>query len=499
MSALSQIDTHSNRELERRIEQARRLLALATNSMVDENASFERREQAMLQVCNEMTRRNLRDDLQTNANKLDVPYLLVGNQLYKKHSSGKVHYHSLCGSFRVQRSVYRKAFGHNAPTVVPMELSAGIIYRATPALARRVALGDAQCPGRQWEQQLRASHRAPPSRSTLERMAKAIGSRAKADIGAIEPLVRSVEKLPEQVHAISIGLDRTTIPMEELRPDNTAPDASRRKREKPYKRKAPPRVEVNYRMAYVGTVTLLDSDAEPVNTFRYAASADDGPDNVVRSIMSDVEHAQQQRRHQQLKPLEVGIVQDGAAEMWQQMRTGLSKYTSVTTFYETIDIHHLTERLAESLSVLPMQKVDKQRVFKRWRHNLPLDDKEIDRVEKFLQKQLRDYFDNCKTRRTRVRDKDYVTVRDHLKYIKNHKDKMRYATVRKEGFSIASGATEGACKSTVSVRAKGCGQRWHSAGVNSVLTLRSYYMSDRFDSFWSVFKTGFTDLIAQAA
>ena len=56
---------------------------------------------------------------------------------------------------------------------------------------------------------------------------------------------------------------------------------------------------------------------------------------------------------------------------------------------------------------------------------------------------------------------------------------MRYATMRDVGLPIGSGVTEGACKSLVSVRAKGSGQRWKSKGVNAVLTLRASFLSDR--------------------
>lgn len=52
------------------------------------------------------------------------------------------------------------------------------------------------------------------------------------------------------------------------------------------------------------------------------------------------------------------------------------------------------------------------------------------------------------------------------------------------GLPCGIGTTEGACKSVIMIRAKGCGQRWHNDGVDAVLTLRSIYMSDRLPAFW---------------
>ncbi|MBN2525854.1 MAG: hypothetical protein JXR76_05620 [Deltaproteobacteria bacterium] len=73
-----------------------------------------------------------------------------------------------------QLRLARKAGVRNGPTVVPLELSSHTVARTTSVLAYRIAPGAAQCPGRQWEKQLHASHRRPPARSTLEWIAKKI-------------------------------------------------------------------------------------------------------------------------------------------------------------------------------------------------------------------------------------------------------------------------------------------------------------------------------------
>ena len=64
---------------------------------------------------------------------------------------------------------------------------------------------------------------------------------------------------------------------------------------------------------------------------------------------------------------------------------------------------------------------------------------------------------------------------DNLTFIENNGDRMRYVDLREAGLPIGSGATEGACKSLVSCRAKRSGQRWHGEGVAAVLTLRAIH------------------------
>ena len=180
-------------------------LSSALSQSLPEEHSFEEFEVALLELCNEVSMRILSGRLKDLSKEFEAEYLLVDSDRFKRHALGAVEYHSLCGSMRIERYTYRDTSVRNGPTVVPMELAAGLVERATPALAFRAALGDAQCPGRQWEEQLKASHRKPPSRSTLERLAKKIGETVRDAAPAILPIVRDKEKTPEDAIAVSIG------------------------------------------------------------------------------------------------------------------------------------------------------------------------------------------------------------------------------------------------------------------------------------------------------
>lgn len=469
---------------ERELEEVAKWLARATDVLAGPDASLAKRERALLLASNEACRRNLTQELESRAQAFNTKYLRADGKLYKRHQEGSAHYHSLCGSMHIRRPTYRAVGDRNGPTIVPLELAAGLIANATPALAYRVALGDAQCPGRQWEQQMVASLREPPSRSTLEPMAKTIGTAAQLAMPVLEPLVRKLERLPEQAHAIALGLDRTTVPMEEPRLGSR--DPYRKRRKKPYVRRKPAPIEVNYRMAYVGTVTLSDAQGTALATFRYSASAEEGPARVVASMMADLQHAQQARRRQHRGPLVIGVVQDAAPELWSLLEAAL-RDLGISSWHPVIDRFHLTERLALALQLLPMQKVQREQYLERWRLDLERDDRAIDRIQSELKKRTKGYWRMCTVAHRQPVFADQRTLDEQLNYIRNHKSKMRYASARALGLPTASGTTEGACKSLVMIRAKRCGQRWHARGVNSVLALRSYYMSERLPAFWSVF------------
>ncbi len=155
------------------------------------------------------------------------------------------------GTLQVWRATYRRVGERHGPTVVPLELEAGLIERATPALGYSIALDYANRTSREYVESMGAAHRHVPSRSTVERIGKAIGQAAKVAAPRIESSLRRGEKVPEEAVAVSIGLDRTSVPYEEAREEGARPKTKRKKRTKPYQRSAPPPVDVNYRMDYV--------------------------------------------------------------------------------------------------------------------------------------------------------------------------------------------------------------------------------------------------------
>ena len=53
-----------------------------------------------------------------------------------------------------------------------------------------------------------------------------------------------------------------------------------------------------------------------------------------------------------------------------------------------------------------------------------------------------------------------------------------------QGYPIASGSVEGACKNLVNVRMERSGMRWTPPMAEAVLRLRAVYLSDHFEEYW---------------
>ncbi len=60
---------------------------------------------------------------------------------------------------------------------------------------------------------------------------------------------------------------------------------------------------------------------------------------------------------------------------------------------------------------------------------------------------------------------------------------MRYDEYLKNGYQIASGVIEGACRHFVKDRMERAGMRWSIDGAQSMLNMRSTYLNDDWDDF----------------
>jgi len=462
----------AKKEVQNAIAQSRALFRRALPE-----GTFTEREEAALAVGNEVVRSLLEEELQEIADGFGQE-IVVDGVPYKEHEPGTITYHSLCGGLVILRHSYRQLGVHNGPTVVPLELAAGLIERATPAMAYNVAHAFAQHDMRLHEESLRTAHRVPPSRTTLERVANSIAAGAVEDAAHIERQLRRSERVPEQVCGISIGLDRTAVAMLEAR-SSDAPPKPAPKRSKPRVRKAPPPTDINWRMAYVGTVSLVNAEGEALLTRRYAAPACDDPRELVTCMTDDVRAALRRQ-----PTLSVGIVQDGAPEMWNRTREGLETLKDegvLDTWCEGIDRYHLSERIADALKLFDMAAHDRQRLLDDWHARFDYDDDTIDTIERYLLRRYRE-----------LSPADQERIWDHLTYIRNNKDRMRYASLRDAGLPVGSGVTESAARTLVGQRAKGRGRRWLEERLRGALTLRALRHSDRLPRFWSRFTRRYT-------
>ena len=88
--------------------------------------------------------------------------------------------------------------------------------------------------------------------------------------------------------------------------------------------------------------------------------------------------------------------------------------------------------------------------------------------------------------RLRTRYPRRQAIHKALAYFREHRRRMRYASLRAQHLPIGSGVVEAACKTLVSQRLKRSGMRWRTAGGQAILTFRALCQSERFERAWSL-------------
>ena len=71
-----------------------------------------------------------------------------------------------------------------------------------------------------------------------------------------------------------------------------------------------------------------------------------------------------------------------------------------------------------------------------------------------------------------------------IAYFKGNASRMRYGEFRKQGLFVGSGVVEAGCKTIISKRLKQSGMQWTVRGANSIIALRSAFLSGRWEEFW---------------
>jgi hypothetical protein len=226
-------------------------------------------------------------------------------------------------------------------------------------------------------------------------------------------------------------------------------------------------------MAYVGTVSFYNIDGEKLGGRCYAAGSHESPtDQVVSRMMADARHALRQA-----PDLALGVIQDGAPEMWNLLRTAIDAEPPVPkAYHEVIDRYHLNERLSEVLRYTEPDAAKRIARLSNWNTSLDQSDTAIYRIRESIRASYADAI-----------TENNITLLDQLEpyltYLENNASLMRYARLAEVGLPIGSGVTEGACKSVIQKRANSGGQRWHHAGLEAVLTLRAVHSSERLPRF----------------
>jgi hypothetical protein len=207
---------------------------------------------------------------------VDAKRIRMGDKTLFSVGTFEAEYKTAAGKVRVERHLYREV--RNGPTTDVLGMRLGVVGDGRlPGAASQMAQLLAQGTSREAEITARELGRLPYSRSSFERIGHVVGEHYVARSPEIEQTLIEEFEVPDQTKGLVVSLDRVSVPMEEPLPAGceTTSDAKR------------PIVR-NYRMAYCGTVTMVDEEGEALHVIRYGSMPAHGPAELVEGLANDV-------------------------------------------------------------------------------------------------------------------------------------------------------------------------------------------------------------------
>src|SRR5262249_6707230 len=233
---------------------------------------------------------------------LDVPTIEVDGERYHRVLRCATTYTSAVGPVRVERSLYRSAQG--GPTLCPLELRAGMIKGAwTPLAAQQATWVVAHVTPQEGEELFDLLGNMTPSKSTLDRLPKALQGQWEAQRPRCEATLRHQEAIPPQAVTMAVSLDGVLAPMQ---------DGQRQaKRAQARGQGKAPSGPAGYQEVGCATVSYDDCSGERLGTRRMARMPEPNKATLKRQLTAEVMGALRQR-----PDLQVGKVADGAPDNW---------------------------------------------------------------------------------------------------------------------------------------------------------------------------------------
>jgi hypothetical protein len=393
------------------------------------------------------------------ASDVDADALEIDGRIHRRVLRSKQTYMTACGEVEVERWLYKDRADPTAHALAALDLRLGIVEGFwTTRAAQQASWVVTQMVPKKAEQLFARVGNMEPSKSSLDRLPKALSERWEAERETHERVLREALVVPEGTSTIAVSIDGVLAPLEGgASPTEVRAVAAARGRIS----KGP----AGYRELGCATLAFCDEHGDLLSAIRFGRAPESKKLTLKETLRKDLEHVLAQHPH-----LRVAKIADAGGDNWEYL-------SSLPAGPEILDFFHVTEHLAAGLAAIYGDGTMATRhKFEALRERLLGEERGAEAVIAAM-----DYLARKHPKIARV--KQVAT------YLRKNKRRMQYATWKAEGYAIGSGVVEAACKTLVAQRLKLSGMRWSSRGAQAILTMRGWDQSDRFDEAWALVAT----------
>jgi hypothetical protein len=138
---------------------------------------------------------------------------------------------------------------------------------------------------------------------------------------------------------------------------------------------------------------------------------------------------------------------------------------------QIVDLYHTREHVSDLCKILFLPD-DNEVVKYRIRWWTDLDEGNVEKIAEEAQARMPED------------PKKKEKAEKEIAYLTKNKERMRYAEFRAQGLFVGSGVVEAGCKTVIGARLKQSGMEWSVRGANAIISLRSMFVSGRFEEYW---------------
>ena len=386
---------------------------------------------------------------------IDARGIFVDGKPHARVGRYEATYFAKEGPVTVTRSLYRERGVRNAKTVDTVGLRSGAAGYWLPDAAVSAAFLLQQGTSREAEATGKALGVLPYSRSSFERIGHEVGELHSVVRDDVETALIDSYEVPAEARSISASVDRVALPMEEPRAKPPG---------RPRRGAAKRPIDRQWRMAYVGTVTLHDGQGDALHTIRYGRMPELGGDDLLTGMAADVVALMKKR-----PCLAVVLLCDGAQEMVDLLDNHPNRDSLGVEVHRLVDFWHVVEKLGEAAAFIHGHAGSA--VLDRWKGLLLNSASAATRI-------LNELYDSDLSEAAHGPIKPVGAA---ITYLQNQRPRMGYSGARAEGLPIGSGNVEATCKSLIGQRLVRTGSRWKTETGQHIIDLRALALSGRFD------------------
>jgi len=341
-------------------------------------------------------------------------------------------YLTLLGEISLKRGIYQSNKANRS--ICPLEIKLKFIHDYVSfAAAEYICYSLAFMTLREFVKHCKKWTLMKPSEGTVKRVLEYVGD--FLEISGFLHTIQSTQAVPKQAVTLAMSMDSTSILIR----------------------------EEGWKHATAATVSTYDAQGNRLDTVYIGRMPEKGKTHAKRLLEKEVEAIT--KKHEFKYTV---CIADGARDLWLFFR---KKYPSAI---HVVDFFHVCEHLSKLSELFFKDPLDAKAWYKKYRTTLKEDPNGASKVIRAV-----------RYRRSKIKENPEIEA--ELKYLQRNRMRMNYFELQKNKLPIGSGIVEAACKNLIGARMKKSGMRWTIDGGQTVLTLRSLVLSNRWEQFWTFF------------